>query len=543
MVTEPTRPQVRVTAILVVAAAYVCVARASLLLALPPSSASPVWPTTGLALAAVLALGSRVWPGIAIGAFLTNLMVSLDHSIALPVALWTSMAITVGNTAEAVLGAYLVRRFAGGSETFDRVDGVVRFVVLAALISTLISASVGATTLAVGGIVPWTLFGAVWRTWWLGDSAGAIVVTPLLLAWSGARFHDLHARQIAEVAMACVVLVAVGQIVFAGGYPLAYLLVPFLFWAAFRFGQRGASAMTFIISGIATWGTILQRGPFVRGTLNDSLLFLQVFIGVFAVTSMVMAAVLGERAAARRRAEVAAGEAERANRAKTEFLAVMSHELRTPLNAVIGYADLLADEVVGPINETQRAHLGRVQASAQHLVSLIDGVLALARGDAVRDELHLELTDVCALGRQSAALLEAAAAAKGLRIDLAVPSEPQIIETDETKVRQILINLLSNAIKFTDRGAIGLTLQSSDGRVAFEVRDTGIGIAPEHHERIFEPFWQVDQSKTRRVGGTGLGLSVTRGFARLLGGDVTLASAPGRGSTFSVVLPVTRARQ
>jgi signal transduction histidine kinase len=301
--------------------------------------------------------------------------------------------------------------------------------------------------------------------------------------------------------------------------------------------------MTFIISGIATWGTILQRGPFVRGTLNDSLLFLQVFIGVFAVTSMVMAAVLGERAAARRRAEVAAGEAERANRAKTEFLAVMSHELRTPLNAVIGYADLLADEVVGPINETQRAHLGRVQASAQHLVSLIDGVLALARGDAVRDELHLELTDVCALGRQSAALLEAAAAAKGLRIDLAVPSEPQIIETDETKVRQILINLLSNAIKFTDRGAIGLTLQSSDGRVAFEVRDTGIGIAPEHHERIFEPFWQVDQSKTRRVGGTGLGLSVTRGFARLLGGDVTLASAPGRGSTFSVVLPVTRARQ
>jgi signal transduction histidine kinase len=241
---------------------------------------------------------------------------------------------------------------------------------------------------------------------------------------------------------------------------------------------------------------------------------------------------------ARMRAEVAAMDAERANHAKSEFLAVMSHELRTPLNAVVGYTDLMASEVVGPINETQRAQLARVRVSTQHLISLIEGVLALARGDTANEELNIEPVDACTLGRQSAALLEEAAAAKGLSFDLSVPGEPHLIETDATKVRQILINLLANAIKFTDRGAVALTMRPGTSHVAFEVRDTGIGIAPEHLERVFEPFWQVDQSTTRRAGGTGLGLGVTRGLARQLGGDVTLASEPGRGSTFCVILPV-----
>jgi signal transduction histidine kinase len=534
--------------IIALAAVYFGVARASLILALPPSSATPIWPTTGLALAAVLGLGVDIWPGIAIGAFLVNVAVSWGH-VPIPVALWTSAVIAFGNTAEALVGGLLVRRFAGGRRVFDRADGIFTFVVLAALAGTLVSATIGATTLAGGGIVPWTLWRAVWLTWWLGDAGGALVVTPMLLSWANARRPALNVRSAVEVALIVVALVGVGEIVLLGGYPWVYLLVPFLLWGALRFGQQGAATMTFIIAGIATWGTIAERGPFVRGTLNDSLLFLGVFIGVFAVTSMVLAAVLTERQRgearlleARRQAESAAALAESANRAKTEFLAVMSHELRTPLNAVIGYTDLVADEIDGPVNEAQRAHLARVQASSQHLISLIEGVLALARGDAVREELHVEAVDLRALGRQSAALLEAAAAAKGLRFDLSLPEQQQLIETDATKVRQILINLLSNAIKFTERGTVALTVSANARDVAFEVRDTGIGIAPEYHERVFEPFWQVDQSTTRRTDGTGLGLSVTRGFARLLGGDVTLASVPGRGSTFRVTLPVRPSR-
>ena len=382
-------------------------------------------------------------------------------------------------------------------------------------------------------------------------------------------------------------LIVVDQAVFFEGSPLTYLFLPFLLWAAFRFGRRGTTTMTVMIAGIVTWGTVVHCGPFLRGTLNEALLFLQVFIGVCAITGLVLAAMLAERRQvtsrladanrrlreqiadveeaklladrgrqaaaalaadnarlygaeqeARQRAETAAAEAEHANHAKSEFLAVMSHELRTPLNAVLGYTDLIAGEVVGPINKTQKAQLDRVRMSTQHLIALIDGVLGLARGDPDDREVQVTPIDACALSRQTAALLEEAAAAKGLRLDLSVPDGPHVIETDATKVRQILINLLANAIKFTDRGVVALTLCLGDSEVAFEVRDTGIGIAPEHHERIFEAFWQVDQSTTRRAGGTGLGLGVTRGLARQLGGDVTVASHLGRGSTFSVVLPV-----
>lgn len=589
MAVPPMRRPVRLGWTVALAVVYFATARASLLLALPPSSATAVWPATGLALAAVLILGSQIWPGIALGAFVTNVAVSVGHHVALPVALWTSVAIAVGNTSEALLGGYLVRRFAGGTEAFDRADGVLEFLVVV-LLSAAISATVGATTLGLGRIVPWTIYGVVWSTWWLGDSVGALAFTPLLVAWARGRPFALRPSQVGEAALLLILLAGISQVVFLSAYPLIYLLVPVLLWAAFRFGHRGAATMTVIIATIAAWSTILRRGPFVRGTLNESLLFLQAFTAVIALTSMALVAVLSERKRvearlaesndlllaqiaivreakrseerrrlaeaalasenarlyaaeldARRQAEAAAELAEAANRAKTSFLAVMSHELRTPLNAVIGYTDLIVGEFTGPINETQRAHLGRVRASAQHLIALVEGVLALARGDAVSEELHIEPLDACSLGRQSAALMEEAVVAKGLVLALDVPDTPHLIETDATRVRQILINLLSNAIKFTERGTIGLAVRPSAASVAFEVRDTGIGIASHHHEQIFEPFWQVDQSMTRRTGGTGLGLGVTRQLARLLGGDVAVASAPGSGSTFSVVLPVRRA--
>ena len=234
-------------------------------------------------------------------------------------------------------------------------------------------------------------------------------------------------------------------------------------------------------------------------------------------------------------------EAEAANRAKSTFLAVMSHELRTPLNAIIGYTELIADEVVGPLNETQRSQLGRVKASARHLVALIEDVLALSRIEAGKEQLHLERVDAGELARESAALVAPAAAAKGLAYDVDVPRDAVWMETDPTKARQILINLLSNAVKFTEQGSVQLRLRTLSGMVEFEVRDTGMGIAPKYHERIFEAFWQAEQSRTRRASGTGLGLSVTRQLARLLGGEVRVVSEERAGTVFSVRLPAESA--
>ena len=239
--------------------------------------------------------------------------------------------------------------------------------------------------------------------------------------------------------------------------------------------------------------------------------------------------------AAERRARA---QAEAANQAKSDFLAIMSHELRTPLTAVVGYTELLSDEVVGPVNDTQREHLGRVRASSEHLLMLIEDILSYARIEAGREQVHVEEFALAALLEQASVIVRPLAEKKGLAFSVVGTSSSAVIRSDPQKVRQILINLLANAMKFTERGSVRLAASAAGDHVRFEVTDTGPGIEPENVERVFEAFWQVDQRMTRRLGGTGLGLSVARQLARLLGGDVRVTSTVGAGSTFSVDLPL-----
>ena len=234
----------------------------------------------------------------------------------------------------------------------------------------------------------------------------------------------------------------------------------------------------------------------------------------------------------------ARGEAEAANQAKSDFLAIMSHELRTPLTAVVGYTELLADEVVGPVNETQRDHLARVRASSEHLLMLIEDILSFARIEAGREQVRIEDFGLAALLEQAAVIVRPLAEKKGLGFKLAGHDSRAVMRSDPQKVRQIIINLLANAVKFTTTGGVRLEARVRGDRVEFEVADTGPGIALEHLERVFDAFWQVDQRITRKTGGTGLGLSVARQLARLLGGDVSVRSVIGEGSVFTIDLPL-----
>lgn len=255
----------------------------------------------------------------------------------------------------------------------------------------------------------------------------------------------------------------------------------------------------------------------------------------------VMAARVAESRAAieqqRAAAESERREAVAASQAKSDFLAVMSHELRTPLNAILGFSSLMIDGITGPVTEQQQAQLARIRSGGKHLLALIDEILSLTRLEAGREDVRAQHGDVYAVARETAALAEPMAALKGLALLTSVPDGACDARTDFTKLRQILLNLLSNAIKFTNEGAVTLTASIAGGDVHFAVSDTGIGIAPDDRARVFEPFFQVEMSKTRRVAGTGLGLSVTRHLARLLGGDVTLRAAEQLGSTFEVWIP------
>jgi signal transduction histidine kinase len=241
---------------------------------------------------------------------------------------------------------------------------------------------------------------------------------------------------------------------------------------------------------------------------------------------------------ARAEAETARAEAERANTIKTDFLAVMSHELRTPLTAIMGYEELLSDGITGPVTELQRQQLGRINASARHLLGLIDEILTFARVDIGRERVRYESMSVNQTLSEAAALLESMATAKKLKYTIELLGEDQSIQTDGTKLRQMLVNLLSNAVKFTDQGEVRLTTSVRDRMLEIRVSDTGVGIDAANIEYVFEPFWQLEQSATRKSGGTGLGLSVTRKLARLLGGDVSVASRLGAGTTFLLTLPM-----
>jgi diguanylate cyclase (GGDEF)-like protein len=268
---------------------YFIAGKLALKLAFLNASASAVWPCTGIALAALLIFGYRVWPAIFTGAFLVNLTTAGT--------VLTSLGIAAGNTLEAVAGCYLVGRFAGGRIGFQRSQNIFRFVLLAGMVSTAISATIGCTMLLLGGLVTWPDYNSTWFTWWLGDGVGALVVTPFLLLWSeNPRLHWTR-KQMLELALLMIGLLFTTWFVFGNGfhsvvknYPFEYLCFPFLIWAAFRFGRRKGATAIIVLAIVATWGTVHGYGPFARNSQNTSLLLLQSFMAIAAVTTMVLAA-------------------------------------------------------------------------------------------------------------------------------------------------------------------------------------------------------------------------------------------------------------
>jgi signal transduction histidine kinase len=523
--------------ILGLAAIYFVSARLGLMMDAVAGFATLVWPPTGIALAALVILGYRVWPGIFIGAFIANLSTGAP--------LLAALGIGVGNTLEAVVGTYALRRIPGFRPSLDRLRDVVGLILLAAGLSTMVSATIGVSSLYLAGIVSPDQAGEAWRAWWLGDLIGDLVVAPVLLVWATTPRIRLATHRLLEGAALVASVLAVNFFIFGGsvvdnGATLrrGYLVFPLLIWAALRFGQHGTVSMTLLTSLIAVWGTAFGRGPFAQAVLHESLFALQTFMGVAAATFLVLGASIVERRRAEEKLRHAHATVVEANRAKAEFLAVMSHELRTPLNAILGYVELMAMEMGDRIAERQRTYLSRIRSNQRHLLSLIDDVLSFAKVEAGRRSLSTQTVRVCDVLGALESLVEPELRRKDLSFTYD-PCDPALaVRADPEKLRQILLNLAGNAVKFTGAGGrVGVGAARERNRVRIWVSDTGIGIPPDQLERVFEPFFQVDRGTTRRYPGIGLGLAIARDFARTMGGDVRLESQPGKGSTASLELP------
>ena len=282
----------------IVTAAYFLAAALGLSLASVHTNVSPVWPPTGIAIAALLIFGRRLWPAILIGAFLANLWTNVSAPVALGIA--------GGNTLEAVAASYLLT-YRSHFDSFSSIRNVFKFILFAVVLSPMISATIGSVSLCLGGEAQWADFGRLWLTWWLGDGFGALIVAPFLLAWDVNWKRQPTSAAVLEAAVLITALFVVSMIAFAGWmpgadkrYPIAHLTLPFLVWAALRLDQRIVTAATLLLSAVAVWGTAHGYGSFVRGGPNESLLLLQLFIGSTALLTYVLYAAMRERTTAQK---------------------------------------------------------------------------------------------------------------------------------------------------------------------------------------------------------------------------------------------------
>ncbi len=514
---------------------YFIVGKLSLKLAFVHASASPVWPPAGIALAALIVLGYRVWPAIFLGAFLVN--VTTAGNIA------TSLCIATGNTLEAVCGAWLVNRFAGGTRVFDRPQDVFKFA-LAAVASTIVAPTLGVTSLALGAFADWTNYGAIWMTWWLGDTAGDLVVAPFILLWITAPMRRWNRREAVEVGILLLLLIVLGEAVFGGwlpisarNYPVSFICGPVVIWSAFRFTQRETATGIFILSAIAIWGTLHNFGPFVMETENQSLLTLQAWTAVLTITAMALSAAMAERRGVEAALQQQKTAVEAANRTKDNFLAMLSHELRTPLTPVLAALDSL--ETLPSQSEDSKASLAMIRRNVELESQLIDDLLDLTR--IAKDKLQLKFDQIDAHEAITnvAEICKMEAKARKVRIHLNLRAGANYVTADTAKFQQIIWNLLKNAIKFTnENGEIAISSMNPSPQVlSISVRDTGMGIEREMMERIFNPFEQGNQSLHRRFGGLGLGLAISKSLAEAHGGTL-VARSDGRdqGSTFVLTM-------
>jgi signal transduction histidine kinase/ActR/RegA family two-component response regulator len=525
-------------------AVYAFAAMACAMFCKDGSGSAAFYPANGVIVAGLLVLPRRLslWFSLACLAFnlAQNAMGQIDvsHSL-LYAALNQGLSFTV---------AGLVRTFCGAAVDFSRVRRLFMFAAIVTL-AGMVEAGIGQTaTMFIEH--NHNFFLHAWLQWAGEDSLGLLIATPaILLPLKSARALYASDANVAERWLLLALAGALSLMAFTQGHSFAFVLIyPLLMLTAFRAGPQWVFASVFTAAFISISCTGHNLGPIALLAGKEPYVaqfMIQLFVVSIFISAVPATSALGERnrdAARLKRihavARAAQAAAEAANHAKSQFLANMSHEIRTPLNGVLGMAQAMEQDALTPM---QRDRLDVIRKSGDMLLAILNDILDLSKIEAGKLELESAPFDLEELARGAHAAFTAIANKKGLSFDLTIsPDAAGTYLGDSTRVRQILYNLVSNALKFTESGEVRVTLFGLDRGFGVKVEDTGIGIDADRVGHLFQKFEQADATTTRRFGGTGLGLSICRELAHLMGGAITVQSIIGRGSVFTITLPLER---
>ncbi|MBW8886120.1 MAG: MASE1 domain-containing protein [Fibrobacteres bacterium] len=539
---------------------YYLAGRYGLSLATLNSSASPVWPPTGLALAAMVLLGRWVWPSVLVGAFLVNMSASGDWA--------ASLLIAGGNSLEALAGAWMAVRFCAGRDAFDTIPNICKFALGPGMMATTLSAGVGTGVLLMRGLATYDLAPRVWFTWWMGDTISAWVLAPFLILVGRRVSFRLNRIRLAEGLALATGLFLAGQAAFGGwlpvgqrNLPLEYLGLPFLIWACYRFGQRGAAAAVMLLGAIAVTGNLRGYGPFALRDQNTSLLLLQAFLGTVSLTGLILATALSLKRSALRRMAVLVEEAHAANeklrhaeehiRQTQKMEAVgrlaggVAHDFNNLLTAINGYSEVVLARL--PAEDPNRAFVEEIRKAGDRAALVTQQLLAFSRKQVIVPSV-LDLNAVILdLEKMLSRLID-----PSIEFKVETGSIGKV-KADPGQVAQVVMNLVLNGRDAMPSGGVlsiatrnaEVTGRESDfhlkpepgSYVCVEVRDSGIGMDMTVKDRLFEPFFSTKQNGAAAGKGTGLGLSTVYGIMEQSKGGLKVASEEGRGASFIAYFP------
>jgi signal transduction histidine kinase/CheY-like chemotaxis protein len=571
------------TTLTVFTIAYVATGMVGLFIQTGLNGITPIWPPSGIALFAFCRYGPRMWPVVGLGiAFLAWHQGIPPSSAAIASA---------GNISEAWLGSYLIRNFR--INIGQRFRDAWLFLLLPALLAPLSAATIGTLGLVLGGVAPWGSVDLIWFMWWLGDVCGIVLFLPLLDAWWRRPKRWSTKLRLAEWLAVVSFSIFIGWYTFHGIHDhefhgatlLQFLIMPFVLWAAIRLGLRGVTMVSVIACSWVLWGAARSSGPFeidnsvFMGLMESSFILVVTFTGLivqglFREHSLDMEEIrsardkleervrdrtadldnsnmklhqeikekeISEKALKKSEQQLhkAKKTADLANKAKSRFLAAASHDLRQPLQAISSNIDLLT------INNTDPALARPIQQlsdATRAMQELLEGLLDVSKLDSGSMKPEIRPFSLSTLLDQLREQYQSIATEKGITLKH-VPCTA-VVRSDPTLLRVILQNLISNAIKYTYQGKVIIGCRYRGDRLRIEVWDSGTGIPEDAQETIFEEFHQLDNPSRNRERGVGIGLSIVKRMATLLKHPLYMHSIVGKGSSFTIEVPlVDRAQE